>query len=103
MTVRIIHFVPQVIKILSGNLGTVELKTEPLPYAGESHLPHDAGGPTIPGTFIETGNLPYAGESHIIHDAGGPTIPGTLIVTVTLPYAGPISTTIPGVPLFQVQ
>ena len=54
-TARIIHFVLQVIKILSGNLGTVELKTEPLPYAGESHLPHDAGGPTIPGTFIETG------------------------------------------------
>ncbi len=27
----------------------MECKTEPLPYAGESHLPHDAGGGAGPG------------------------------------------------------
>ena len=90
------------IKILSGNLGTVELKTEPLPYAGESHLPHDAGGPTIPGTLIETGTLPYAGPIYT-KMPGGPTFPGTIIVAGTLPYAGPINTKMPGDPLFKVH
>ena len=51
------------LQIISDTITTVECKTEPLPYTGESHLPHEAGG-GAPGAAQGAGQVTMGGMGY---------------------------------------